>query len=150
MDTTKYQWPTPPYYSSKDLTGTFGEFRNTGSSDHFHNAVDIAEPDGNPVYPSISGEIYYYSDNGYDSYVNVRSTINNHKKHITYYHVVPSPSLHIGQQVMVGETIIGTIFVGAAHVHLIERELLLSSESGIGNAINPVRPEGGLNPYDDF
>ena len=148
-DTIKYPWPTPPFNSSRGLTGTFGEFRNTGSADHFHNAVDIGEPDGNPVYPSITGEVYYLSNNGYDSYINVKSIINNQKKHITYYHVVPNPSLSIGQAVVAGETVIGTIYVGAAHVHLIERELLPTSSSGIGNEINPVRPEGGLFPYYD-
>ena len=40
-DTTKYPWPTPTFNQARGLTGTFGEFRNTGSSDHFHNAVDI-------------------------------------------------------------------------------------------------------------
>ena len=148
-DTVKYPWPTPPFNSSKGLNGTFGEFRNTGSADHFHNAVDIGEPDGNPVYPCISGEVYYLSNNGYDSYINVRSIINNQKKHITYYHVVPNPAISIGQQVIAGETVIGTIYVGAAHVHLIERELLSLSSSEIGNEINPVRPEGGLFPYYD-
>ncbi|MCB0742626.1 MAG: T9SS type A sorting domain-containing protein [Ignavibacteriae bacterium] len=150
VDETKYQWPTPPLNSSQGLNATFGEFRNTGSSDHFHNAVDIGEPDGNPVYPSMDGTVYSFVNNGYDSYLNVKSLINGKKKHFTYYHVVPSPSLTVGQNVVTGQTILGTIYVGAAHVHLIERELLDENTSGIGNEINPVRPEGGLNPYTDF
>lgn len=148
-DETMYPWPTPPFNSSKGLNATFGEFRNTGSADHFHNAVDIGEQDGNPVYPSLNGTIHYLSNNGYDSYINVKSIINGKKKHITYYHVVPNPALSIGQQVFASLTQIGTIYVGAAHVHLIERELIDQNSSSLGNEINPVRPEGGLNPYSD-
>ena len=149
-DTTKYQWPTPSFNISRGLNATFGEFRNTGSADHFHNAVDIGEPDGNPVYPSIDGIVHNYSNNGYDSYINVKSIINGQKKHLTYYHVVPNPSISIGQEVSAGETVIGTIYNGAAHVHLIERELLPTSTASIGNEINPVREEGGLDPYNDI
>lgn len=57
-DSTKYQWPVSPLNSSQGITGAFAEYRNTGSSDHFHNAVDIAEPDGNPVYPCLNGTIF--------------------------------------------------------------------------------------------
>ena len=59
IDTVKYQWPVPPLNSSQPLTATFSEFRNTLTSDHFHNAVDIAEPDGNPCYASMDGEVFY-------------------------------------------------------------------------------------------
>lgn len=148
-DTTKYPWPVAPLNSSQNINGTFGEFRNTLSSDHFHNAVDIGEPDGNPVYPSISGTVYNKVNNGYDSYINVKSIVDGKKKHMTYYHVVPSPSLSVGQQVTAGQTIIGTIYVGAAHVHLIERELTDQSSGSLGTAINPIRPDGGLTPYTD-
>lgn len=148
-DITKYQWPVSPLNSSHNLNATFGEFRNTLSSDHFHNGVDIGEPDGNPVYPCLDGTIYYFIEDGIDSYVNVKSTINGKKKHFTYYHVKPSPSLYVGQPVTKGETIIGTIYPSAGHVHLIERQLLDQSSSIIGNEINPVRPEGGLNPFND-
>ena len=148
-DTTQYAWPTPNFNSSRGLTATFGEFRNTGSSDHFHNAVDIGEPDGNPVYPSMDGVIQYFSNNGYDSYINVKTIVGDKKKHITYYHVVPNPSLYIGQSVKAGQTVIGTIYVGAAHVHLIEYQQMDASSSSYGTAMNPVRPEGGLTPYND-
>jgi len=148
-DTTHYPWPVPPLNSSQSLTGTFGEFRNTGSSDHFHNAVDISEPNNYPVYTCIDGVVFNKVTNGYDSYINVKSIINGNKKHITYYHVVPNPSLSVGQNVFASQTILGTIYDGAGHVHLIERELLDQSSSSIGNEINPIRPDGGLIPYLD-
>lgn len=148
-DTTHYPWPVKPFNQSRGINGTFGEFRNTLSSDHFHNAVDIGEPDGNPVYPCINGTVYNFVTNGYNSYINIKSITNGKKKHLTYYHVVPSPSLSLGQQVTAGQTIIGTIYNGAAHVHLIERELKDQSSSYLGTPINPIRPEGGLKPYTD-
>ncbi len=111
--------------------------------------MDIGEPDGNPVYPCMNGVVHYFSNNGYDSYINVKSIVNGQKKHLTYYHVVPNPSLTVGQTVTASQTILGTIYVGAAHVHLIERELMDAASSSIGNEINPIRPEGGLNPYQD-
>lgn len=148
-DTTKYPWPLPPFNSSRSLTATFGEFRNTGSSDHFHNAVDISEPAGNPVYPCINGTVYSISDNGYNSYINVKTIINGKKKHITYYHVIPSPSLSVGQNVVTGTTVLGTIEASAGHVHLIERELLDPQFTLLGTPVNPIRPDGGLDPYYD-
>ncbi len=148
-DTTKYQWPVPPLNTSQGITGAFAEYRNTGSSDHFHNAVDISEPDGNPVYPCLDGTIYSLVNNGYDSYINIRSIINDKKKHMTYYHVVPNPNLSVGQQVYTGLTVLGTIYVSAGHVHLIERELVDASSSSLGTEINPIRPEGGLTPFTD-
>ncbi len=149
-DTTKYQWPVSPLNASHNLNATFGEFRNTLSSDHFHNGVDIGEPDGNPVYPCVDGTIYYFIENGIDSYVNVKSIINGKKKHFTYYHVKPNPSLYVGQPVTKGQTIIGTIYQTAGHVHLIERQFLDQASSSIGTEINPVRPEGGLSPFTDI
>ncbi|MBK7980507.1 MAG: T9SS type A sorting domain-containing protein [Ignavibacteriae bacterium] len=148
-DSTTYQWPVPPLNSSQGITGAFAEFRNTGSSDHFHNAVDISEPDGNPVFPSMDGVVYSLDNNGYDSYINVKSIINGKKKHMTYYHVVPNPNLVVGQQVYTGLTVLGTIFVTAGHVHLIEREFVNVSSSSLGTEINPIRPEGGLYPFED-
>ncbi len=148
-DTTKYQWPIPNFHTSKNLNATFGEFRNTGNVDHFHNAVDVGEPDGNPIYPCIDGTIASYRSNGYNSYINVKSIINGKKKHITYYHIEPSPSLFLGKSVQAGKTIIGTVADGSGHVHLIEYELTNASSSSYGNRINPVRPKGGLNPYVD-
>ncbi len=149
VDTIKYHWPVSPLTSSHGINGTFCEFRNTGSADHFHNAVDIGKDDGEPVYACLDGVVYSTVTNGYNSYINVKSIFGFQKKHITYYHVVPNPSLSVGDNVIKGQTIVGTIASGAGHVHLIERELLLSTNNGIGVEINPIRNGGGLTPYVD-
>ena len=58
QDTISFPWPVPPFHSSQVITGTFCEFRNTLSSNHFHNGTDIPNPDGSPVYPVLSGTVY--------------------------------------------------------------------------------------------
>jgi len=147
-DTVRYQWPVTPLNSSHSLTATFSEFRNTLSSDHFHNAVDIAEPDGNPCYPSLDGQVYYIDNSGSNGYVSVATQINGKWKRLTYLHIDPNPSLSVGNQVTTGVTILGTIYPGMGHVHLIEREFV-NNINDYAAEINNVRDNGGLTPYID-
>ncbi len=147
-DTIKYQWPVVPLNSSQFLTAGFSEFRNTLSSDHFHNAVDIAEPDGNPVYSCISGAVYSKVNDGSNSYVSVITNYGGIWKRITYLHILPSPSISVGQSVTRGVTILGTIYSGQGHVHLIERELV-NNPDAYAVEINNIRPNGGLDPFND-
>ena len=149
LDTVKYQWPVAPFNSTHSLSATFCEFRNTLSSDHFHNAVDIPKADGEPVYPCMDGIVYYIDNaSGSNSYVRIRSQVDGLWKHLTYLHIMPSPNLSVGQEVQKGTTIIGTIYPGQGHTHLIERQLV-SSASGSGTAMNNIRINGGLTPYSD-
>ncbi len=149
QDTVKYQWPFPPFDQVQTISGTFCEFRNTLSSDHFHNAVDIPEPDGYPVYPCLDGIVNSIdAGSGINSYVRVRTLVDGKWKHITYLHILPNPNLSLGQAVVKGETILGTIYSGAGHTHLTERELV-SSASSSGTAMNNLRGGGGLFPYND-
>ncbi|MBL1215371.1 MAG: T9SS type A sorting domain-containing protein [Ignavibacteriae bacterium] len=147
-DTIKYQWPVSPLTSSQSLSATFCEFRNTGSADHFHDAVDMPEPDGNPVYPSIDGVVDYIGSSGSNSYVTVRTAVNGKYKKIVYLHILPNPGLSVGNSVVTGQTILGTIYNGMGHVHFTEKELV-SNPNSSGTDINPIRPEGGLVPYID-
>lgn len=147
-DTLKYQWPVAPLNSSHSITGNFCEFRNTLSSDHFHNAVDIAKDDGEPCYSVFDGEVYSIYSSGSNAYVRVASKINGKWKHLTYLHIAPNPSLSVGDPVVKGVTVLGTIASGMGHVHLIERELV-SGKSDYAAEINNTRPNGGLTPYID-
>ncbi|MCU0453355.1 MAG: hypothetical protein MUE68_06825 [Bacteroidetes bacterium] len=151
-DTVRYQWPNPPFDRSHYINGTFAEFRNTLSSNHFHNAVDIGEPDGNPIYPVLDGVVDSYSPSsvsGSNAYLRVRTPVPGGWKHITYLHMEPNPGLTVGMPVVVGQTVLGAIISGQGHVHLTEREIV-ATEMGNGAEINNLRAGGGLTPFEDL
>lgn len=148
-DTIRYPYPVPPFNVSQPLSGAFSEFRDTGSSDHFHNAVDLPEPDNNPVYPSINGTVYsVVTTSGSNNYVSVLSQHGGEYKRITYLHIQPNPALLVGMPVVTGATVLGTIYPGMGHVHLIERELI-PGPNNYAVEINNVRPNGGVYPFYD-
>ena len=127
----QYPWPVEPMHQSQYLTGTFCEFRDTGSSDHFHNAVDIPKADGSPVYAIANGNVTSISSTG--TYVRV--------ERYCYLHIVPNPSFDVGDAVVAEQTVMGTIQPGQGHIHFID---------GYPNdEINAIRSGGGLTPYED-
>ncbi|MBI3110024.1 MAG: T9SS type A sorting domain-containing protein [Ignavibacteriales bacterium] len=148
-DSVKLQWPNPPFTGSHDINGTFCEFRNTLTANHFHNGVDIGEPDGYPIYSSLDGVVHVVDGTaGSNSYVRVRSLVEERWKHISYVHIQPNPGLAAGSPVVAGVTILGTVLDGLGHVHLTERELV-PGQNESGAEINALRNGGGLTPYLD-
>ena len=129
----QYAWPIEPLHASHEITGTFCEYRDTGSAPHFHNAVDIPKPDGQPVYAVADGRVTAMARSGYNAYVRVQN--------FAYVHIQPSPALSIGDSVYAGRTVIGTIYPGAAHVHFVD--------GYVGSERQPLRQNGGLTPYVD-
>lgn len=129
----QYPWPVEPLHQTHEITGTFCEFRDTGSSDHFHNGVDIPKPDGSPVYAVANGTITDILRTGTDSYVRVGR--------YCYLHIKPSPSLSIGDYVYKEQTVLGTILAGQGHIHFID--------GYSGSEINGLRNGGGLTPFED-
>ena len=130
----QYPWPVTPINQTHDLTGTFCEFRDTGSSDHFHNGVDIPKADGSPVYPVEDGAITYIEAEGSNAYVRVGR--------FCYLHIRPNPSLSEGDYVVKSQTVLGTIISGMGHIHFIDGKY--------DSEINAVRKGGGLTPYQDI
>jgi hypothetical protein len=146
IDTTRYGWPVEPFFGTHPITGTFCEFRNTLSSNHFHNGVDIPMPDGTPVYAVLDGiitTIGTVAANGDNAYVRVRddAVYNGVQKTDAYVHIAPNPLLYLGERVVAHQTILGNILPGLGHVHYIE--------GPSGYEINAIRPVGGLTPYID-
>jgi len=123
LDDVKGDWPFPPFKSTHGLNATFSEYRNTLTFDHFHNAVDIGQADGSPCYSSLDGKVYSLYNEGSNAYIRIVSQVGNKWKHLTYLHILPNPSLSVGDSVKKNVTIIGTVISGMGHVHLIEREL---------------------------
>ncbi len=148
LDDVKGDWPFPPFQTSHGINATFAEFRNTLSSDHFHNAVDIGEPDGNPCYSSLDGKVYSLYREGSNAYIRIVTKAGNKWKHLTYLHIRPNPSISIGDSVKKGVTLIGSVVSGMGHVHLIERELANDIDDYV-TEINNLRKNGGLTPFVD-
>lgn len=143
-DTIKYPWPIYPQNQQRNIGGTFGEYRSTSTSGHYHNGTDMSADGGTPVYAVLSGTVVSAFDDGgtgYDSYVRIASVIDGKTKYLTYYHTRPIVSN--GQIVNVGDQI-STIAID--HVHLIDYRI---GEGISGNQINSIRPDGGVQPYND-
>jgi len=129
----QFPWPVTPFTQSHEITGNFAEFRNTGSSDHFHNGTDIPKPDGSPVYPVKDGIVTSISSAGSNAFVRVQD--------VAYVHIFPNPSLSIGDSVFASETVLGTILSGLGHVHF--------TNGFVGSEKNSMLMNSGLTPLND-
>ncbi len=144
QDTLTYQWPVPPFNTTQLITGSFCEYRNTLSSNHFHNGADVPKADGSAVYPVLDGiitAIGYPATEGTSAYIRVEGTVSGIFKSMAYVHIEPNPALYIGQSVTKGITILGNILSGMGHTHLIDGRY--NSEN------NALRKAGGLTPFTD-
>jgi hypothetical protein len=137
-----YPWPIKPFHQQHPIRANFGDprtrFWNTMLTDglqgpglfQFHNGIDIAAPEGTPVYPVISGTARLIDG----AAVLVRSP--GHK--FQYFHI--HPAVHNGQHVVAQRTVLGTVIRAANHVHLTEIR---------GRRVwNPLA-RGGIAPYAD-
>jgi murein DD-endopeptidase MepM/ murein hydrolase activator NlpD len=159
-----YPWPLKPFNQQHPIRANFGDprtrFLNTMLTDGlqgpgtflFHNGIDIAAPEGTPVYPVISGTVHYIDD----SAISVKT-----KGHgvFQYFHLLVT--VRNGQHVIAGKTVLGTVLRAYGHVHLSEirggRVWNPLARNGIApyrdrtvpqvRAIN-VRPAGSLLPFD--
>jgi hypothetical protein len=138
-----YPWPLKPFNQQHPIRANFGDprtrFLNTMLTDGlqgpgtflFHNGIDIAAPEGTPVYPVSSGKVRYIDD----SAISVKT-----KGHgvFQYFHIVVR--VRDGQHVVAGKTVLGTVMHAYDHVHL--------SEIRGGRVWNPLA-RGGVAPYRD-
>ena len=144
-DTTKYKWPYEPMNLQRNVGGAFGEYRSTSPEGHYHNGVDISGAAGTAILAVLPGTVSAAFDDPSEisnSFVRVTSVLNNKIKNITYFHTRPVVS--VGQTVSEGQQI-STVAVD--HVHLIDYRLTNSSSEF--DAINALRPDGGISIYQD-
>src|ERR1051326_8490814 len=131
-----YLCPAKPFDQPHPVRGNFGDPRTVfepGGGGHFsfHNGVDIAAPDGTPVYPVLSGTVAEVRSDE----VVVATPI---WRRFQYYHLLPI--VQLGEEVVQGRTVLGYVKRPFHHVHL--------SEIDQGIVQNPLAP-GHLTPYAD-
>ena len=129
----QYPWPVTPFFSSHEITGSFCEYRSTTIPAHFHNGTDIPMPDGSPVYPVKDGIVSTIDPQGSDAYVRVQDK--------AYVHIMPNPTLSVGDSVFASQTILGHILTGLGHVHF--------TNGYVGSEMNSLLMINGFTPFND-
>jgi hypothetical protein len=138
-----YPWPLKPFNKQHPIRANFGDprtrFLNTMLTDGlqgpgtflFHNGIDIAAPQGTPVYPVISGKVRYIDDTAVSVKTKGRGVFQ-------YFHL--AVTVANGEHVVAGRTVLGYVMHAYDHVHL--------SEIRGGRVWNPLA-RGSIAPYRD-
>ena len=130
--TWSYGWPVKPFDRQHPVRSFLNDPRigaNGGAS--FHFGVDIAVPDGTPVYAVEAGTIWFDNPQA----IAVVALDRSHS--FGYWHVTPVVKSH---QRVACHQLIAYVARGWGHVHFAERRG--------GAYVNPLR-NGGLGPYAD-
>lgn len=138
-----YPWPLKPFDEQHPIRANFGDprtrFWNPLLTDglqgpgmfQFHNGIDIAAPEGTPVYPVVSGTARLIDE----AAVSVRTKDG---RAFQYFHIIPT--VINGDRVIARRTVIGYVLRAFDHVHL--------SEIRGRKVWNPLAA-GGIKPYRD-
>lgn len=142
-----YSWPFKPFNKQHPIRGFFGDPRTVyedgvlaGGFDgpgvfSFHQGIDIAAPNGTPIYPVASGTAHYVGA----TVLNVDTGMYQSNERIfQYFHILPV--VGEGQHVVARHTVLGYVQAPFGHVHL--------TEINGSQAVNPLQ-RGHLTPYSD-
>ena len=120
-------WPLAPFHQQHAIRAGINELRPA----NFHVGVDIEARDFEPVYAIQSGIAHIRYAGKQDVNVDVGR--------FYYWHV--KPVVAEGQYVVAYRTQLGTVLPGSHHIAL--------SEGTPEDYLNPLRPDGSLQPYHD-
>jgi hypothetical protein len=124
-----YCWPVKPFAKQHPVRGYLNDPRIQGQSQAFHFGIDVAVPDGTPVYAVAPGKAFVEGK--------LTVAVAGTDREFGYWHIVPAVSHH--QHVSEHE-LLGHVANGWGHVHFAERR--------DGVYLNPLR-RGGIEPYVD-
>lgn len=125
-----YGWPLKPFDRPHPVRGVFNDPRISVRSRAFHFGIDIAAPDGTPVYAVEAGRVHRESGRSL-------SLVAGGGREFGYWHVVPAVP-HRSQ--VRRRQLIGHVAAPWGHVHFAERYR--------NRYRNPLRP-GALTPWAD-
>jgi hypothetical protein len=124
-----YPWPLEPFDRAHPVRGYFNDPRISGSSRAFHFGIDIAAPNGTPVFAVAGGTVHLENPRA----VSVAAA----GVEFGYWHIVPAVT-HL--QRVSRHQLLGHIAAPWLHVHFAERR------GGLYR--NPLR-SAGLEPWKD-
>ena len=133
LASASYGWPIKPFGQAHPIRGDLNDPR-FGESDleqsgSFHNGIDIATPDGTPVYAVAAGRV--------SSTYTRRVTLAAQGVSYQYWHV--TRIVHRGERVKLHQ-LLAYVYPGYGHLHF--------AEVSKGRYVNPLR-RGVLTPYTD-
>jgi murein DD-endopeptidase MepM/ murein hydrolase activator NlpD len=127
-----YNWPVEPFDRQHPVRGYFSDPRDGEKRSTFHFGIDVAVPDGTPVFAVEAGTV----DMGGKHNVAVVSAGGD--RVFGYWHLDPVVK---HKQRVAQHALLGHVGKGWGHVHFAER-------IRGGDYLNPVR-RGALRPYAD-
>ena len=142
-----YPWPIKPFDRQHPVRGFFGDPRTVyengilaGAFDgpsvtSFHQGIDIAAPNGTPVYAVENGTVHYLG-------AATLNLVTDHAVTFQYFHVTPVAGE--GERAVARKTVLGYVQPPYGHVHVTEIDEIL----GADRAVNPLQ-RGHLSPYRD-
>ena len=124
-----YSWPLQPFDRPHPVRGYFNDPRISGRSRAFHFGIDIAAPNGTPVYAVRAGVVHR---NGPQAL-----SVLDGEVAFGYWHILPAVRHH---QRIERHQVVGHVAAPWLHVHFAERRA--------GVYRDPLRP-GALTPWQD-